>query len=124
MPQLAKIGQISINAHDIDRATAFYRDVLGVPFLFAAGTMSFFDCSGTWLMLGVASSPEFDHPSSILYFDVDDIDSEHQRLAAQGVAFPSKPHLVHREATRHLYLAFFHDGEGNTHALRTWKPAP
>ncbi len=118
---LAKIGQIAVNAKDIDRATAFYRDVLKVPFLFPAGTMSFFDCSGTWLMLGVASSPEFDHPSSILFFDVDDIDAEYQRLADQGVVFSAKPHFVHRQPDRELFLAFFEDTEGNTLALRAWK---
>jgi methylmalonyl-CoA/ethylmalonyl-CoA epimerase len=118
---LARIGQIAVNAKDIDRATAFYRDVLKVPFLFPAGTMSFFDCSGTWLMLGIASSPEFDHPSSVLYFDVDDIDAEYQRLAGQGVEFSSKPHFVHKMPDRSLYLAFFNDTEGNTLALRTWK---
>jgi predicted enzyme related to lactoylglutathione lyase len=85
--------------------------------------MAFFDCAGTWLMLGIASSPEFDHPSSILYFDVADIDATHARLAAQWVEFTSRPHLVHRDAARHLYLAFFRDSEGNTLALRCWKAA-
>ena len=119
--RLSKIGQIAVNAHDIERATAFYRDVLRVPFLFPAGTMSFFDCSGTWLMLGIASSPEFDHPSSVLYFDVDDIDAEYERLAARGVEFTSKPHFVHHQPDRSLFLAFFKDSEENTLALRSWK---
>ena len=122
-PRLERIGQIAVNAHDIERATAFYRDVLGLGFLFPAGTMAFFDCGGVWLMLGIASSPDFDHPSSVLYFDVADIDATHRTLAARGVEFTSRPHLVHRDSTRHLYLAFFRDSEGNTLALRTWKAA-
>jgi len=65
---LARIGQIAINAHDVDRATAFYRDVLGLPHLFRAGQLSFFDCGGVRLMLDKPEKAEFDHPSSIIYF--------------------------------------------------------
>ena len=64
------IGQISIIAHDLPRATTFYRDVLGLPHLFRAGQPSFFDYGGVRLMLDKPEKPEFDHPSSILYFQV------------------------------------------------------
>ena len=61
---ISRVGQIAINARDIDRATAFYRDKLGLPLLFTAGKLAFFDCGGVRLMLDVAEKPEFDHPSS------------------------------------------------------------
>ena len=51
---LNQLGQISMNAHDIDRATAFYADTLKVKLLFRAGKMSFFYCAGVRLMLSVA----------------------------------------------------------------------
>lgn len=114
---LSAIGQIAMNARDIGRATAFYRDTLGLRFLFSAGTMSFFDCHGVRLMLGVASSPEYDHPGSILYFTVDDITAAHAALAERGVAFKSAPHLVARMPDHELWMAFFGDTEGNTLAL-------
>jgi methylmalonyl-CoA/ethylmalonyl-CoA epimerase len=114
---LSALGQISMNARDIPRATAFYRDVLGVPFLFAAGAMAFFDCQGVRLMLGVASGPEYDHPGSILYFKVDDIVATHQLLAGRGVHFRAAPHLVARMPDHELWMAFFDDTEGNTLAL-------
>src|SRR5438067_11939254 len=85
---LAAIQRIAFNAHDLARATAFYRDRLGMRHLFdAPPQMSFFDCGGIRLMLGVAEKPEFDHASSILYFRVDDIARAHGELAAKGVAF-------------------------------------
>jgi len=118
---LKRIGQIAINVHDIERATAFYRDVLGLPFLFAAPRMAFFDCGGTWLMLALPDAPEFDHAASILYFDVDDIGAEYERIRAKGAEFRTEPHRVHRDGTRELWLADFRDTEGNTFALRTWK---
>ena len=115
--RLSTIGQISMNARDIGRATAFYRDILGLRFLFSAGTMSFFDCEGIRLMLGVASAPEYDHPGSILYFRVDDIRGMHAALTEQGVKFRAAPHLVARMPDHELWMAFFDDTEGNTLAL-------
>lgn len=114
---LATIGQISVNAHDIARATDFYRDALGLKFLFSAGTMSFFDCGGTRLMLGLPSGPEYDHPGSILYFKVDDIAEAHETLTGRGVIFKAAPHLVARMPDHELWMAFFGDTEGNTLAL-------
>ena len=77
-PGLARIHQISMRIHDIDRAVTFYRDVLGLPFLFAAPpNLAFFDCAGVRLMLS-PPSPGFDHPGSVLYFAVDDIHATHR----------------------------------------------
>lgn len=121
---LSRIGQIAVPVHDVERATAFYRDVLKLPFLFSAPPgLAFFQCGETWLMLSPASEPEFDHPSSILYFDVPDIAAAHAALAGRGVVFRDQPHLIHRDPAqgRELWMAFFHDTEGNTHAIRTWK---
>jgi methylmalonyl-CoA/ethylmalonyl-CoA epimerase len=122
-PGLIRIGQIAVNARDLDRATAFYRDRLGLPFLFQVPGMAFFRCGDLTLMLGLPSEPEFDHPASILYFDVADIEAAHRVLVERGVSFRSKPHLVHREAEREMRLAFFLDTEGNTLALMSWTRA-
>jgi|SRR5579862_600135 len=64
---IMRVGQIAVPVHDVGRATAFYRDVLGLPFLFSAGQLAFFDCGGVRLMLDKPEKAEFDHPSSILY---------------------------------------------------------
>src|SRR5499427_2976179 len=88
------IGQISIIAHDLPRATAFYRDILGLPLLFTASNMAFFDCGGVRLMLGPASSPDLDHPSSILYFRVPDINAAHRHLIEMGVEIVAPPRLI------------------------------
>lgn len=106
-----------MNATDIARATAFYKDVLRLPHLFSVGTMSFFDCGGVRLMVGVASSPEFDHPGSVLYFKVEDIRAAHRALADRGVVFKGQPHVVARMPDHELWMAFFSDTEGNTLAL-------
>jgi methylmalonyl-CoA/ethylmalonyl-CoA epimerase len=121
MTMLGKIGQIAVTARDIERATAFYRDKLGMKHLFSAPPgMAFFDADGTWLMLSLPSAPEFDHPSSILYFDVPDIKVTHQAMKAKGVEFRSEPHMLTKMQNKELWLADFKDSEGNTHAIRSW----
>ena len=111
------LGQIAINAHDIQRATAFYRDTLGLRLLFTAGKLAFFDCGGVRLMLDVAEKPEFDHPSSILYFSVPDINAAHRQLLASGVHFEDEPHVIARMPDHDLWMTFFRDSEENLLAL-------
>jgi predicted enzyme related to lactoylglutathione lyase len=119
---LSRIGQIAINAHDVDRATAFYRDVLGLTHLFRAGQLSFFDCGGVRLMLDKAEKPEFDHPSSILYFQVADIQAAFQRLKSADTKFEDEPHVITRMPKYDLWMTFFRDSEGNLLALMSEVP--
>lgn len=115
---IARLAQVSVNARDLPRATAFWRDVLGVRHLFdVAGHMAFFDLGGVRVMLAVPEKPEFDHPSSILYLSVGDIRAAHVQLSARGVHFRSEPVLVARMPDHELWMAFFDDSEGNTLAL-------
>lgn len=115
---LSRIGQISMNARDLDRGVAFYRDALGLTFLFKAPPqMAFFDCGGVRLLLGVPEDKQFDHPGSILYFAVDDIKQQHQTLTSRGVKFRGEPHMAAKLPDREVWLAFFEDTEGNTLAL-------
>ena len=122
-PRLSRIGQIFVNVHDLDRAIAFYRDVLGMTFLFQAPpNMAFFDCDGIRLMLGVADRPELDHPASIIYYKVADIERVYEIFKARGVEFVVKPHLVAPMPTYDLWLADFRDSEGNLLALMSEVP--
>ena len=115
--RLARLHQISMRALDIDRAVRFYRDTLGVPFLFQAPPgLAFFDCAGVRLMLSTPE-PSFDHPGSVLYFAVDDIHATHDRLAGRGVTFRSAPHRIATLSDREVWLADFQDTEGNVLAL-------
>lgn len=121
-PMLRRIGQIAIRIMDLDRAVALYRDVLGLRFLFQAPPgLAFFDCGGVRLMLSRGEAGEFDHPASILYFDVADIHAAHEGLGARGVAFRESPHIVADLGDRVLWLAAFEDGEGNVFCLMSEK---
>ena len=114
---LSRIQQISMRAHDVGRAVSFYRDTLGLPFLFAAPPrLAFFDCHGVRLMLSTPE-PGFDHPGSVVYFAVDDIRAMYDRLKSRGVVFGTPPHKIATLADREVWLADFADTEGNTLAL-------
>ena len=120
MPNLeqSRIGQIAIVCKDVARATAFYRDTLGLRHLFDAGpNLAFFDCGGVRLMLTTAERPEDEHTSSILYFFVSKIEDVHRDLSANGVRFLDAPHLIARMPDHDLWLAAFTDTEGNTMAV-------
>jgi len=118
---LRQIGQIAVNAKDIDRATRFYRDVLGMRHLFTAGTLSFFDLDGVRLMLSLPEKPEFDHPASLLYYRVDDIAAACKALSGH-VDLTHPPEVVHRTPEMELWIAAFPDTEGNTVALMSEVP--
>jgi len=117
IPAITHIGQIAINVHDVDRAIDFYQHKLGLPMLFRAGNLAFFQCGHTRLMLDKAESPEFDHPSSLLYFFTGDLKSLYAQMKSAGVEFIDAPHLIARMPDHDLWMTCFKDTEGNTLAL-------
>lgn len=115
---LKGIGQIALTVDDVERATAFYRDALGIPFLFAAPPqLAFFDCGGMRLMLSAPEGGTAPGGGSVLYFKVADIDAAFDTLRDRGVAFVDEPHLIAKLATGELWMAFFRDPAGNLLAL-------
>ena len=122
-PTLNQVGQIFVNVRDLDRAIEFYRDILGMNFLFQAPpNMAFFDCGGVRIMLGVADRPDLNHPASVIYYKVEDIERVYEVFHARGVEFIVKPHLVAPMPTYDLWLADFKDSEGNILALMSEVP--
>jgi catechol 2,3-dioxygenase-like lactoylglutathione lyase family enzyme len=114
---LDRIGQIAINVKDLARAVRFYREALGMRFLFDVPNLAFFDCGGVRLMLGVAEKPEFDHPGSVLYYKVADINATFAALKGRDVDFIDEPHLIAKMPDHDLWMVFFRDSEGNTLGL-------
>lgn len=127
---LGPIGQIALRVHDVPAAIAYYRDRLGMRFLFSAPTpdsaggpgMAFFDCDGIRLLLGRPEGPGDDHPGSILYFRVGDIAAAHGALTERGVEFIEGPRMVADLGRHELWLAFFRDPWGNPLALMAEVP--
>jgi methylmalonyl-CoA/ethylmalonyl-CoA epimerase len=115
--QLSVIGQIAVPVTDLERAVKFYRDTLGMKFLFQVPNLSFFDCAGVRLMLDIPQDGSGERGSSVIYFKVDDIQSAYENLLSQGVACEGTPHLIAKMPDHDLWMAFFRDPDQNLLAL-------
>ncbi|WP_456429549.1 VOC family protein [Rhodocaloribacter sp.] len=115
---LTEIGQLAVPVRDIEQAVAFYRETLGMRFLFQAPPgLGFFDCSGVRLMLDASAGDRAEVGGSVLYFRVADLPAAFEALTARGVAFEAAPHLVAALPDHELWMAFFRDPDGNLLAL-------
>jgi catechol 2,3-dioxygenase-like lactoylglutathione lyase family enzyme len=114
---LNKIGQINIPVRDLEQGVNYYRDTLGMEFLFQVPGMAFFDCGGIRILLNLPEDDTHDHQSSIIYFDVDDIHTATDALLERGVTFFEEPHLVAEMPDHDLWMSFFEDPDQNTLAL-------
>ena len=128
--KLGEIGQIALTVENIERATKFYEETLGIPLLFRAGGLSFFGCGSVRLMLSEpessrgeprpAAGPDVSAqpaPSFLIYFRVEQIDQAHRELSSGGARFLDVPHLIARMPDHELWMTSFGDGEGNTLVL-------
>ena len=113
---LSTLGQVLVPVRDAVTAAAFYRDRLGLRFLFAFPHMAFFDADGVRLYLAEPEEPDFDGRAT-LYFQVADITAAVEALEARGVVFGERPHVVHRDASSELWMCFTKDPDGNNIGL-------
>jgi methylmalonyl-CoA/ethylmalonyl-CoA epimerase len=114
--QVSGVGQVAVMVKDVDRATAFYEQVLGLKLLFRYPGMAFFDAGGFRLYLAKPETPSLDH-TSIVYYRVADVRAATAALEQAGVTVVHPARVVHRDAGQELWMAFFRDPEGNTFAL-------
>jgi methylmalonyl-CoA/ethylmalonyl-CoA epimerase len=122
---LQRVGQIAVPVHDLDRAVAFYADVLGLRLLFRAPPgLAFFDCGGVRLMLSRPEGPDAGSDARVVYYVVADLPSAHAALLARGADVVQPPHLVARLPDHDLWMAFVRDSEGNLLGLMNEVPGP
>jgi len=117
---LSHIGQIALPVTDVDRAEAFYEQVLGLRKLYRFGDLTFFDCAGVRLLL--EKSKEDLKPQGCIYFRCADIALAVDELTKRGLSFKHKPHLIAKMDDHDLWMAFFNDPDG--HMLAIMQEAP
>ncbi|ARI75736.1 VOC family protein [Halobacillus mangrovi] len=115
--EIRNIGQIGIPVKNLERATLFYQNSLGLPLIFNTDTMAFFSCGDQRLMLTLPEKEDFESHSSILYFSVDDIHTSYEKMKSEEVIFIDEPHLIAKMDHTETWMVFFHDTEGNIQAL-------
>ena len=115
---LGEIGQIAVTISDLDKAVAFYRDILGLKHLFSAPPgLAFFAAGKLRLMLSRPEKSDSEKFSSAIYFKVSDIEQTHDALLSRGVKFEAAPHRVAKMPDHELWMAFFRDPDRNLLAL-------
>lgn len=114
---LTQIGQIAIPVSNVARAVEFYRDRLGMKFLFQVPKLAFFDCGGIRLMLGEPEGSETPQRASIIYYRVTDLEAVHKALVERGVESVEAPKLIAKMPDHDLWMAFIKDPDGNTLGL-------
>ncbi len=111
--KLGPLGQIALTAANLDAAVAFYRDAVGLPFLFAFPNLAFFDCGGVRLMISTPEAGEVVANGATLYFTVSDIQAAYAQLQARGVPFVDAPHAIADMGSYTLWMAFFRDPDNH-----------
>ena len=121
----ASLGQVALTVRDVAASTTFYRDVVALPFLFAAGpSLAFFGIGTTRLMLSAPQSEHTPGSGTVLYLKVDDIMSSHRAMQARGVSFVDAPHLVAPMPDHDLWMCFFRDPDQHLWGLMCERPKP
>ncbi|UII55880.1 VOC family protein [Cytobacillus spongiae] len=114
---IKKVGQIGVPVKDLNRALEFYQQKLGLSLLFHTDSMAFFDCDGMRIMLTIPENETFAHASSVIYFQVSDMNATFEELTSKDVHFIGQPHLIAKKENTETWMVFFQDTEGNMHAL-------
>jgi len=115
---VSDIGQIAITVSDVKTALPYYRDVLGLQFLFSpAPQLAFLAAGPVRIMLTTPQGAGAVGANSILYFKVSDIEAVHAAIVARGSASAEPPHLVAQMPDHQLWIGFLRDPDGNLVAL-------
>jgi predicted enzyme related to lactoylglutathione lyase len=113
-PDQLAIGQVAIVVSDVAQATGFYRDVLGLNFLFPAGpNLAFLAAGSVRIMLSTPQGHGEAGKNSVLYFKVNDIASAHAAIVARGAVNERAPQLTAKMPDHELWIGFVRDPDGN-----------
>jgi len=112
--RILAIGQIAVTVSDVGRALAFYRDTLGLPFLFSpSADLAFLKAGDTRIMLTTPQGAGTVGANSILYFKASNIEQVHADIVAKGAVNERAPQLAAKMPDHELWLSFVRDPDGN-----------
>lgn len=109
------LGQVARTVKNVEDSRTWYRDMLGLPELYAFPGLAFFDLGGARLMLTEEGNGSQD---SILYLRVPDLHAAKEEMEGRGIKFTHAPHMIHRhEDGTEEWMAFFEDDDGRSLGL-------
>lgn len=115
---VSKIGQIAITVSDVEKALTFYRDILGLDFLFSPSeNLAFLQCGEIRIMLSIPQGSGEVGKNSILYFSTIEIETAYRKMVAAGAEVEREPQLAAKMPDHELWIGFLKDPDGNLVAL-------
>ena len=112
--KVADIGQIAITVSDVSQALVFYRDVLGLEFLFSpAPTLAFLRAGSVRIMLSTPQGAGVVGANSVLYFKVNEIENVFASIVERGAQLERPPQLAAQMPDHALWIGFVRDPDGN-----------
>lgn len=111
------VGQIGVPVKNLENAISFYQHVLALPLLYHDERLAIFECNGVRLLVSLPEKENFAHPSSVIYFQVENINDTYKKMTEKGVLFLDQPHVVAKLGNVETWMVFFKDPDGNTHAF-------
>ena len=113
-PVVTGIAQLAVTVENLERSAAFYRDVVGLKFLFSAPPgLAFLDCAGTRLMLATEATGGPTHAHPVIYFRVASVREFAAGLVERGIPLHKEPHVIAKLPHADLWLAFVLDPDGH-----------
>lgn len=117
------VGQLAIPVADLQRSLGFYRDVLGLRFLFEAPPgLAFLDCGGVRIMLSQSQANESSPPAGVIYYRVADLEAAYNTLLERGAVFLDRPHQIARLPDHELWMTFLRDPDNHLVGLMAERP--
>lgn len=111
---ISAIGQIAITVSDVQKALGFYRDILGLSFLFSpTPELAFLKAGDVRIMLSTPQGAGKVGANSILYFKTSNIETTHANILARGATNERSPQLAAKMPDHELWLSFIRDPDGN-----------
>ncbi|MEL7451329.1 MAG: VOC family protein [Pseudomonadota bacterium] len=121
--RVSNVGQIAITVSDVSTALAFYRDLLGLEFLFSpSDTLAFLRAGETRIMLTTPQGEGTVGANSVLYFRVTDIAASYESFVTRGAAGEREPQAAAKLPDHELWLGFLRDPDGNLVGLMEERP--
>ncbi|WP_337841454.1 VOC family protein [Rheinheimera sp.] len=112
--KITGLGQLAITVSDVSTALQFYRDRLGLDFLFAPNEqLAFLQAGTTRLMLSTPQGAGEVGKNSIPYFQVTELEAFYQAALAKGANGFREPQLTARMPDHELWIGFLKDPDGN-----------
>jgi predicted enzyme related to lactoylglutathione lyase len=123
--RVLEIGQIAVTVRDVGAALGFYRDVLGLAFLFSPGpNLAFLAAGKVRIMLTTPQGAGAAGANSILYIKVEDIEAAHAAIVGRGATSERPPQLTARMPDHELWIGFVRDPDANLIGLMEEKRPP